>query len=167
MKNTICCFALISLLAAPGAAGDCGCAAEAQILTDALEAKVQAKVLDPLLGRGAAYALLELKAQVDSSSEEHGRFGTGEAHTLLPVESPAKGGSKTQNQKAVQSKNSSEEKTVLKLAPAAMKLRVLHDSALTPEKLKAAREALLALFPGVLKPEDIAFVPAEFAKSAP
>jgi len=153
-----------AFLAAPAAAGDCGCAGDAQAMTDALEAKVQAKVLDPVLGRGAAYALLELKAQLDASREESGRSGTGEAHTLLPVESPAKGGSKTQNQTAVQSKNSSENKTVLKLAPASMKLRVLHDSAVPPERIRAAREALLALFPGALKAEDIIFVPAAFAK---
>lgn len=165
MKLTLYVLA-VALLAAPAAAGTCGCPGEAQAVTDALEAKVQAKVLDPILGPGAAYALLELKLRLEGSSEEHSRAGTGEAHTLLPAESPAKGGTKTQNQTAVQSKNSAENKTTLKLAPEAMKLRVLHDSALAQEKLRAAREALLALFPGVLKAEDIVFVPAGFAKPA-
>ena len=166
MKLMLYGFAAAALLAGPARAGDGGCAGEAQAITDAVEAKVQTKVLDPLLGRGAAYAFLDLKVQLDGSWEEQSRSGTGETHVLLPGEDAAKGGNKTLNQTAVQGKGSSEKKTVLKLAPAAMKLRVLHDSALAAEKLRSVREALLALFPGALKTEDLVFVPAEFAKQA-
>lgn len=145
------------LLAGPAGAGGCG--GELMEITGALEAKIQARALDPILGRGAAYPFLELKAELAVSEESEDKTGTGE----LRSKQPGGAGTKEQDQTARQTKGSSEKKTVMSLAPSAMKLRVLHDAALPQEKLKAAREALAALFPGRLKAEDITFVPAPFA----
>lgn len=153
-----------ALLAGPAIAGDDGGALE---LTGALEAKIQVRVLDPILGRGAAYPFLELKAELAVTSESEGKTGTGELRTKQPGAPGGSGGMKEQDQTAIQTKGSSEKKTITSLAPSAMNLRVLHDAALPQEKLKAVREALAALFPGKLKAEDITFVPAPFAAPRP
>lgn len=163
MKNLALAMIAAALLAGPALAGDDGGALE---LTGALEAKIQSRVLDPILGRGAAYPFLELKAELAVSSESEAKTGTGEMRTKQPG-AGENGGVKEQDQTAKQSKGSSEKKKVTSLVPAAMKLRVLHDAALPQEKLKAVREALAALFPGRLKAEDITFVPASFAQPKP
>lgn len=163
MKSILLGCAAAALLAMPAAAGGGG-AGEMQGLTDGMEAKIQTRVLDAMLGRGAAFAFLEMKAELTSAQEEQSRSGTGEVRTELPAESAEKNAKKKQGQTAVQAKGSSERKTVLGLVPVTMKLRVLHDAALPQEKLKAVREALAELFRGELKPEDLVFVPAVLEK---
>lgn len=147
---------VIALAAAPAAA-DCGCAQAG--LVSAEEARIQAKVLDALLGPGKAFAFLDLKAELKTSEEEEGKSGTGEARTKLPD-----AGQKTQEQMARQTRGSSEKKVSSRLELKAMKLRVLYDAALPQERLKAVRDALLALYPGALADGDIAFVAASFAR---
>lgn len=164
MKHMVLAAAAAALLAGTARAGDGGGVLE---LTGVLEAKIQARVLDPVLGPGAAYPFLELKAELAVSAETEAKTGTGEARTKLPGTAGDTGGVKEQDQTAKQTKGSSEKKRVTSLTPAAMKLRVFHDAALPQEKLKAVREALAALFPGRLKAEDITFVPAPFAKPKP
>ena len=154
-------FAVLAvLLPAAAAAGDGGC--RALELTGAVEAKIQAQVLDAILGPKEAYAFLELKAELTDSAETSGREGAGETRKTLPADPKARDGAGEQGQTARQTKGSSESRTVLGFAPVSMKLRVLHDSAVPAEKLKAVKAALTALFPGSLKPEDIVFVPAPF-----
>ncbi|MHB0995010.1 MAG: hypothetical protein ACYC2I_01430 [Elusimicrobiales bacterium] len=160
MKHMVLAAAAAALLAGTARAGDDG---GVLALTGALEAKIQARVLDPVLGPGAAYPFLELKAELAVTSESEAKTGTGELRTKQPGAPGENGGVKEQDQTAKQSKVSSEKKKTISLTPAAMKLRVLHDAALPQEKLKAVREALAALFAGRLKAEDITFVPAPFA----
>ena len=132
----------------------------------ATESKIQVQVLDSLLGRGKAFAFLEMKAEVKANSEEEGKSGEGELISegeASEAKTEKEGKEKKQKQSARQIKKSAEEKTVLRLELRAMKLRLLHDASLSPEALKAVKETLLALYPEKLKSEDIAFVPAVFA----
>ncbi|OGR81010.1 MAG: hypothetical protein A2X32_08695 [Elusimicrobia bacterium GWC2_64_44] len=155
-------FSAAVLAAGPAAGG--GLAEAVRAMTAGTEARIQERVLDPMLGRGAAHAFLEMKAELASAETEESRSGYGEARTRLPDAANEEGGLKEQSQLARQNKASAEKKTVLGLAPGAMKLRVLHDASVPQEKLKAVREALAALFPGKLRAEDITFVPAIFAR---
>jgi len=143
------------------------------------ESKIQAQVMDRMLGPGRAFAFLEMKAEVKSNSDETSKDGIGKLNTKMP-ESPAeletegtdkeeakkadkhKKGLSTQEQSASQAKKSAEKKGVFNFTLRSMKLRILHDAALSPDKLKAVKEALLALYPEKLKAEDISFVPAAF-----
>jgi len=158
-------FAAAVLAAGPAAGG--GNAEAVLTLTSGTEARIQERVLDPLLGRGVAHAFLEMKAELTSTETEESRTGSGEARTKLPDAASEAGGLKEQSQLARQNKASAEKKTVIGLAPEGMKLRVLHDAAVPQEKLKAVREALAALFPGRLRAEDIVFVPAVFVRPQP
>lgn len=152
---------LAALLAAGRAAADDGCDRAAYGLAATEEARIQVRVLDALLGAGKAFAFLELRAELKSSAEEEGKNGAGETRVKLP---DADAGKKTQEQVARNTRGSSEKKISFALAPRAMKLRVLHDAAVPQEKLKAVRDALLALYPGALAAGDITFVAAVFAK---
>lgn len=155
-------FAAASLAARPAAGG--GCAESIRAIIADTEARIQERVLDPILGRGAGHAFLEMKAELTSAETEESRTGFGEARTKLPDAANEEGGLKAQSQLARQNKASAEKKAVIGLAPEAMKLRVLHDASVPPEKLKAVREALTELFPGKLRGEDIVFVSAVFAR---
>ena len=146
-------------------------------LNSGTEAKIQAQVLDSILGPGRAFVFLEMKAQVKTTAEEESKSGVGELHTAKSQETEAaatgkedmkkagkdkKAGS-MQEQTARQVKNSSEAETVYELAIDHMSVRILHNADVSPDKLKAVKDALLALYPGNIKPEDILFVPAAFA----
>ena len=48
------------------------------------EGKIQAQVLDRMLGPGRAYAFLEMKAEVKSTADETSKDGIGKMHTTLP-----------------------------------------------------------------------------------
>ena len=76
-----------------------------------------------------------------------------------------KKGLSTREQSASQAKKSAEKKDVFNFVMRSMKLRVLHDAALSADKLKAVKEALLALYPEKLQAEDISFVAAVFGPS--
>jgi len=143
------------------------------------ESKIQAQVLDRMLGQGRAFAFLEMKAEVKSDSDETSKDGIGKLNTRSP-ESPAemeaegadkaagkkdgtnKKGTSTREQSASQVKKNAEKKDVVNFTLRSMKLRILHDAALSPDKLKAVKEALTALYPEKLKAEDISFVAASF-----
>lgn len=144
------------------------------------EDKIQARVLDRMLGPGKAFAFLEMKAEVKSNAEETSKGGVGKIHTVSPEgqaemeeaaadkeelkqAGPGAKGVSTKEQSARQAKKSAEKKDILRFTMSSMKLRILHDAALSPGGLKAVKEALLALYPEKLKAEDIAFVPAAFA----
>ncbi|HBA61912.1 MAG TPA: hypothetical protein DCZ92_14090 [Elusimicrobia bacterium] len=161
------------LAAVWGLAGGAAYAQEGRI--DALhrlnadaESKIQAQVLDSLLGRGKAYVFLETKAEIKSSADEESKSGTGEIFIEGNDEAAAKGVEKREGkddkkkQTASHKKKSRDKKDVFVLKLRAMKLNILHDAAVPAEKLKAAKEALVALYPGALKPEDVVFVPAAF-----
>lgn len=161
MKRSILLIAALLLGAAAARAGDCGLGALHRMNSDA-EAKIQAQVLDALLGKGKAYAFLEMKAELFSTGRSEAKSGTGEM-TNSKGEGKGEAEEKSQKQTAVQDKKESESREGHALAPREMKLRVLHDAALPAGKLKAVKDALAALYPGALKPEDITFVPAAFA----
>ena len=150
-----------ALLLGAGAARAAGgrLAALRRVNADA-EAKIQAQVLDALLGRGKAYAFLELKAELLSTARSEAKSGTGE---MSKSREEKKGDAGLQKQHSTQDKKESEAREDYTLVPREMKLRVLHDASLPEEKLKAVKDALTALYPGALKPEDVVFVPAAFA----
>jgi hypothetical protein len=139
------------------------------------EAKIQAQVLDRLLGPGKASVFLEMKAEVKTTADEESKGGVGEVHTKLP-DAPAEKAAapagrdddkktakdQRQEQSARQSKETVEKKDIFRFSVSSMKVRVLHDALLAPEKLKAVKDVLLALYPEKIKPEDIVFVPAAF-----
>lgn len=158
----------LALAAGPLSAGETRLEALADIAY-AAEVKIQTQVLDTMLGKGKAFAFLELKAELRSDSEEHLRSGVGEtradAGDEKPQEKPGKEGvEKKAMQQARQEKKSSEKRRSFKLEPREMKLRLLCDKTVPAEKLKAVKETLAALYPGALKPEDITVVAAEFAR---
>ena len=163
--------AVLCLAAAHAAAGEDEVAALHRFNSDT-EAKIQSRVLDSVLGKGKAFAFLETRAEVFDSDEASSRSGMGE---VLTDGEEAGGGKaakadaadKRQKQTARQEKRSAESRRTLKLEPRDMKLRVLYSSSVPGERLLAAKDALLALFPGALKPEDIIFVQAVFAPPPP
>lgn len=161
MKKIILIAAALLLGAAAARAEDGKLDALQRLGADA-ETKIQAQVLDALLGKGKAYAFLEMKAELYSTSRSEAKSGTGEM-TNSKGEGKGKAEEKSQKQTAVQDKKESETRKEYSLVPREMKLRVLHDAALPAEKLKAVKDALTALYPGALKPEDVVFVPAAFA----
>ncbi|MDO8804074.1 MAG: hypothetical protein Q7R35_06570 [Elusimicrobiota bacterium] len=154
---------------------------ELYLINSGTEAKIQAHVLNSMLGPGKAFVFLEMKAEVKSTSDEESKGGVGEVHTTSPersVENEAAAMGKEEakkngkdkktasEQSARQVKKSAEKKVVFKFKVESMKARILHSAAVSPEKLKAVKEALLALYPENIKAEDIVFVPAVF-DSAP
>ena len=141
-----------------------------------IEAKIQSQVLDRMLGAGKAFVFLETRAELKTSAEEESKEGVGEVHVKLPPgaagsEAAAganKNGEKTakdkmSEQSSRQSKKSDEKKNIMGLTVGSMQARILHDASLSQEKLKAVKEALAALYPGKIKPDEIVFVPAAFA----
>lgn len=141
------------------------------------EAKIQSQVADTLLGPGNAFVFLEIKTEVKSSAEGESKDGIGELRSespeALPVNEAAaagkEGGKRSAKDKksgstrtARQAKKSAENKDVLKFIVWPVKVRVLHNAAVPQDRLKAVKEALLALYPEKLKAEDIIFVPAAF-----
>jgi len=147
------------------------------------EAKIQEHVLDPLLGAGKAHAFLEMTIEVKSSAEKASKGGIGELHRtsskveeekviVIKEEGKKDGKDKAKEQTSVQMQTASDEKRtteeseVLKFTAGGMKARILHDADLPKEKLKAVKEALVELYPGKIKAEDVVFVPAAFTPPA-
>lgn len=156
---------LVALLAGGAAGRDCAALGEVYRISSDTENKIQSQVLDVMLEPGRAYAFLDLKAELRVSSEGEEKSGVGETHKKAAGEEENKKGEGRENmqeQSAKQSKKSSVRKEVLGLELGSMKLRILHDAALPAARLKAVKEALLALFPGKLEAKDITFVPAPF-----
>lgn len=175
------------ILAAAAAILACAACARADDRLDALhrisgetESKIQEQVLDRMLGPGKASVFLETEVVVRSVAEEQRKDGVGELHRekskINPMEAAAlmdkeeekegdwnKEQSATQKQMSRQEKKAAETKDVLTLTFGAMKVRILHDTALSSDKLKTVKEVLLAVYAGKLKAEDITFVPAAFA----
>lgn len=153
--------------------------AELYLINSQTEAKIQAQVLNTILGPGKAFIFLEMKAQVKSSADEESKGGVGEVRTTSP-EGPAgneaaaadreeaktddkdKKKASTQEQSARQVKKSAEKKEVYKFTIEAMKARILYSADVSPDKLKSVKAALLALYPEKIKAEDIVFVPEVF-----
>lgn len=142
-----------------------------------MEAKLQAQVGDAMLGPGNAFFFLEIKAEAKSNDEEESKGGVGELRTETP-EAPAANEAAAQGkedgkkdgkdkkhgsmQTARQSKKTAERKSSFKFHMWPVKVTVLHNAAVSREKLKAVKEALLALYPEKLKGEDIIFIPAVY-----
>jgi len=125
------------------------------------EAKIQEQVLDPLLGPGRAYAFLDAEAELYVTSKGAVKSGVGELLSRKADPADAgKEGEKSQKQTATQEKTDTESRDVYSLELRSMRLRILHDSALPAEKLEVVKKALLDLYPGRLKAQDIVFVPA-------
>lgn len=153
--------------------------ADLYLINSQTEAKIQAQVLNTILGPGKAHVFLEMKVQVKSSADEESKGGVGEVRTTSP-EGPAGNGAaaadkeevrtddkdkmkaSTQEQSARQVKKSSEKKTVFKFTLEAMKARILYSADVSPDKLKSVKAALLALYPEKITAEDIVFVPEVF-----
>lgn len=170
---------IMAVLVCSASAGSDGQLGTLYRINSETESKMQAQVLDRMLGPGKAFAFLEMKAEVKSDSDETSKDGIGKLLTQMP-ETPGelegeaadkedvkkagktKKGKSTKEQSASQVKKSAEKKDVFNFTLRSMKLRVLHDAALSPDKLKAVKGALLALYPEKLKAEDISFVAAAF-----
>jgi len=144
------------------------------LINSQTEAKIQAQVLNTILGPGKAFVFLEMKVEVKSSAAEESKGGVGEVRTTSP-EAPAANEAaaageegkdinkaSTQEQSARQVKKSDEKKAVYKFTMDSMKARILYSAAVSPDKLKSVKEALLALYPEKIKAEDIVFVPEVF-----
>lgn len=162
MKNIKFALAAAALLAAGTARAGEDKLDTMRRITLETEAKIQAQVLDSVLGKGKAWAFLTMEAELLSRSRSEAKSGTGEMQSSKE-EGKSKADAKSQKQTAVQDKKEAESRRGYSLAPLSLKLRVLHDASVPAEKLKAVKEALAALYPGALKPEDIVFVPAAFA----
>lgn len=173
MKNWKFVFAAAALLAAGTVRAEDGKVGALYRMNSETEAKIQAHVLDTLLGPGKAFAFLEMQVELRSLGESQSKSGTGEmsaeiGDAPLPGKDAVDPGSKEkkQKQRSSQTKKSAEKKDSFGLEPRAMKLRLLHDASVPAGRLKAVVEALAALYPGSLKPEDITLVPAAFAPAA-
>jgi|GEM_PF-2524053 len=142
-----------------------------------MEAKLQAHVGDTLLGPGNAFFFLEINGEVKNSEEEESKRGIGELRTETPeaaagteAAGAGKEGKKDgkdkrtgSTQTARQAKRSAEEKSSFGFQVWPVKVKVLYNADVPQAKLKAVKEALLALYPGKLKAEDIIFIPAVYA----
>lgn len=165
MKKIIFAFCLTGMLAAGASGKDCAALGEVYRIGADLENKVQSQVLDAMLEPGKSYAFLEVKAELRASSEGEEKSGTGETRKKISgEEAPDKseGRENMQEQKARQVKRSLDRKETFRLELSGMKLKVLHDSAVPPARLKAVKEVLLALFRGKLEAADLIFVAAPF-----
>lgn len=169
MKLT--CFLYVGLLAwASGAvsAGADGRLNAVYSFNSGTEAKIQAQVLDRMLGPGRAYVFLETTAWFKGARSEEVKDGVGETRRVVPKGSAGdlgeglEGESSTQEQRASQQKRSVTANDAFNLTMSSMAVRILHDASVPAKKLEAVKGALLALYPENLKAEDIVFVPAAF-----
>ncbi|MDO8806752.1 MAG: hypothetical protein Q7R35_20260 [Elusimicrobiota bacterium] len=137
------------------------------------EAKIQAQVLDRMLGPGRAYVFLEATAGFKGAISEELKDGVGETRRVLPkgsAESAGEGleggesrqGVSTHEQRASQEKRSVTTNDAFNLTVSSMAVRILHDASVPAGKLQAVKDALLALYPSVLEANKIVFVPAAF-----
>lgn len=164
-RSSILAACLAFLTAGGASAGDCAALGEVYRIGSDIESRIQVQVLDVMLEPGRAYAFLEVKAELRVSSEEEGKSGVGETHKTLAGEEGGKEGEgkeSMQKQTAKQTKKSGVHKKTFGLELGSMKLKVLHDAGVPADRIKAVKQALLALFPGKLEAKDIVFVPAPF-----
>jgi len=171
--------AVLAGLAASASARSEGRLAALYQMNSELEAKLQAQVGDTLLGPGNAFFFLETKAEAKSNDEEESKGGVGELRTEAPegsleIEAVPAGKEEKKDgkhkkagstQTARQSKKTAELKSSFRFHMWPVKVKVLHNAAVPQEKLKAVREALLALYPQKLKAEDIIFIPAAYGQA--
>jgi hypothetical protein len=161
------------LLAAAGGAASAG--ADKQLgavysFNSGTEAKIQAQVLDRMLGPGQAYVFLETTVWFRGAISEEVKDGVGETRRVLakePAADPGAGldsekGDSSQEQRASQQKRSATASDAFSLAVSSMTVRILHDAAVPQKKLEAVKAALLALYPAILPADKIIFVPAAF-----
>ncbi|MBI2387288.1 MAG: hypothetical protein HYV14_14945 [Elusimicrobia bacterium] len=118
--------------------------------------RIQAKVLDPILGAGRSAAFVRLSLETKRDFEISDRSGEGR---MTKTQSKAENGDQ-QVQESRQTKGTKEERIASSIRYSAFHLTVLHDAKAPAAKLAAARSALLAVYESE-KPE-IKFHPVEF-----
>ncbi|OGS55179.1 MAG: hypothetical protein A3J79_06565 [Elusimicrobia bacterium RIFOXYB2_FULL_62_6] len=161
---------LVACAAAAASAGVDGRLGAVHSFTSGTEAKIQAQVLDRMLGPGKAYIFLETAARFKGAISEELKDGVGETRRVLskdPAGEPAEGadwekGVSSQEQRASQQKRSVSANDAFELTVSSMSVRILHDASVPAKKLEAVKAALLALYPDKLKAGDVVFVPAAF-----
>jgi hypothetical protein len=139
--------------------------------------RIQAKVLDPILGAGQSAAFVRLALESKREYETSDRAGEGrltkvKTKTEVGVSTAGTFGSESdprwqvpdgdkQVQESRQTRGVKEERVELSTSYKGFRLTILHDARVPPGKLAAARSALLAVYKSE-KP-DIRFHPVEFS----
>ncbi len=152
--------------------------------------RIQARVLDPILGAGQTSIFVRMKLEVKRTHELSDRFGDGQASkittkTELSISTTAKstdlkndlfGGfgfpdtvkppyqtirRQKQTQESRQTKDVTEDRTTLASASTGLRLVILHDAKIAPSRIAAVRGALLAVYRS--ENADIKFHPVEFS----
>lgn len=138
--------------------------------------RIQARVLDPILGTGQGTAFVRMALEAKREYEVSDRAGEGR---LMKVKTKTEVGVSTsgtfgfesdprwqvpngdkQVQESRQTQGVKEERVELSISYLGLRLTILHDANVPPRKLAAAKSALLAVYKSE-KP-DIRFHPVEF-----
>lgn len=153
--------------------------------------RIQARVLDPILGPGQSSVFVKLKLEMKREREVSDRSGEGRSTTfrikneLTLSTSPKTAGAEKdswfwgigltdatrlpyqqssghqQAQEASQMKGSAEERIAISGRYASFRLVILHDAKIAPSRIAAVRGALLAVYRS--ENADIKFHPVEFS----
>jgi hypothetical protein len=135
--------------------------------------RIQAGVLNPILGPGKSSAFVRLTLIVKNDVDYSERGGVGKSSRAL---SDAKGAASKpsstgepiaddddRTQESHQSVDKTNDRTAVSREYADFKIVVLHDEKLPPKKIEEVRAALLAIYEPELKAGDIRFQAASFA----
>ncbi|MBI4347559.1 MAG: MotA/TolQ/ExbB proton channel family protein [Elusimicrobia bacterium] len=129
------------------------------------ESDIQSRIADPILGKGRAFVFVNLELDVLRKEQWNARSGEGRAGRQRDRE----GAEGFQSQLASQERLEAESRISARWVPKTFDVVVLHDDALPAERVKAARDAIVAAYRGSrLEPQAVISRPTPLrARAAP
>lgn len=133
---------------------------ESQSVKRELEAGIQDRILDPILGRGRAFAFVTLDLELTWNQRKSARSGLGESSRSKAKEGDSRA---EQSQRAISGKSEVEFVGRTQWLAKRVLVTVIHDETLPAAPLAAVRKTLAAAYPEWgLDADEIVFKPTRF-----